>query len=64
MFFITNWFFLEILNKFEILGYGIVDGSLEKCEIYLKEDKQLEPNHEDETYEKYKCKHLRGFIIY
>ncbi|KAI1704101.1 EGF-like domain-containing protein C02B10.3 [Ditylenchus destructor] len=39
-------------------GYAIVDGGLEKCDVYLKEDKQME-NHEDGDYEKYKCKHLR-----
>uniref|UniRef100_A0A915CZ10 Uncharacterized protein n=1 Tax=Ditylenchus dipsaci TaxID=166011 RepID=A0A915CZ10_9BILA len=40
-------------------GYGIVDGQLEKCEVFLKEDKQMPDNAEDDNYEKYKCKHLR-----
>lgn len=37
--------------------FGLVDGKLEKCSRYLSETGD---NHEDNNYEKFKCKHLRG----
>lgn len=37
--------------------FGLVDGKLEKCSRFLSE---VGGNHEDDDYEKYKCKHLRG----
>lgn len=48
-------FFLRIT----ILGYGIVNGALEKCGNFFKENKNLE-NTEDNDYESYKCNNLRG----
>ncbi|KAI6176043.1 EGF-like domain protein [Aphelenchoides bicaudatus] len=37
--------------------YALVDGKLEKCSKFLAESGTK--NHEDDDYEKYKCKHLR-----
>jgi hypothetical protein len=49
--------FEVILNCTSFLDYGLVDGKLEKCSRFLAETGD---NHEDNEYEKYKCKHLRG----
>lgn len=37
--------------------FGLVDGKLEKCSRFLSE---VGDNQEDNNYERYKCKHLRG----
>lgn len=44
--------------RFSSSGYAIVDGGLEKCDEFQKEDG--DGGQEDSNYEKFKCKHLRG----